>query len=399
MKLSESNRINRIFLVPKITAFLLLLIFTVTCSSTRHATFQESSDTRYSDAESNPASFIYSVFLVGDAGDAAMDPLTPSLRALADELKKLKDGNGAVVFLGDNIYPDGLEPKDSPDRSRNEEALLAQIETVRDFSGRVVFVPGNHDWESSGKTGLDYVLRQEQFVEDEMMRGNVFLPDSGMPGPVTIPLFESEDTGSSGYSISVVATDTHWWLHPHEKPMPFGASNEEMAKQSFLDSLDVQLRGKENDEIVFAVHHPFYSYGRHGAKFPLKTHLVPPVFGSIYAFYRNIWGYPQDITHKHYREMKEGILNAASRNNNVFYASGHEHGLQFIPVQRNENKFYQIVSGSATRSSYLRKKRGPVYTYERLGFAVIRYYQDQSKKVEFISDTGDVLFDRIVLPK
>ena len=70
-----------------------------------------------------------------------------------------------------------------------------------------------------------------------------------------------------------------------------------------------------------------------------------------------------------------------------------EHSLSFIPVREDGKQFHQIVSGSGTRYSYVRKKDGPVHTFETMGFTILRYYPDRSKRIEFYNDQGNLLFD------
>ena len=371
---------------------LLLLVMLSACSSTNYTTAVSDEQVEASDAEQRPDDYIYSLFLMGDAGDATMNPLSGTLKVMSEKLAEV-DSSGAVVILGDNIYPDGLPPESSERRPEIDERLLAQIETVKEFGGPVYFLPGNHDWASSGEEGLEYIRRQEAFVEEHMNRGNTFLPDNGYPGPVSVTLLEKNEAAGINYTIGLIMMDTHWWIHPHEKPLPFGAETEDQAKELVLEELNDQMLQFKDHELVFSAHHPLYSFGRHGSKFPLKTHLIPPVFGSVYALYRNIWGYPNDITHKHYSRMKEGILAAASENQSTIFTAGHEHSLNFIPVEENGKQFHQIVSGSGTRYSYVRKKDGPVYTFETMGFAVLRYYPDRSKRIEFYNDSGEKLLD------
>ena len=375
-----------------IISCLLLLAMVSACSSTKYTTAGSDEQIASSDAELRPDNYIYSLFLIGDAGDATLNPLSGSLRAMGKKLAEV-DTSGAVVFLGDNIYPDGLPPESSEHRPQIDERLIAQIETVKDFDGPVYFIPGNHDWASSGEEGLAYVNRQEAFIEEHMGRGNTFLPDNGYPGPVSVTLLNKNKAAGINYTIGLIMMDTHWWIHPHEKPMPFGAETENQAKELVLEELKDQMLQFKDDELVFSAHHPLYSFGRHGSKFPLKTHLIPPVFGSAYALYRNIWGYPNDISHKYYSRMKEGVLAAASENRSTIFTAGHEHSLSFVPVEENGKQFHQVVSGSGTRYSYVRKKDGPVYTFETMGFAILRYYPDRSKRIEFYNNKGDLLLD------
>lgn len=389
MKLSEFQK-------STINLLLLMVLFTfAACSSANYTEPADDGRLEQSDAYQNPDGYTYSLFLVGDAGDATLDPLSGTLRGMREKLAEI-DTSGAVIFLGDNIYPDGLPPESSDRRPEIDERLLAQIEIVKDFGGHAYFIPGNHDWASSGEVeeGLEYIRRQEAFVEEHMGRGNTFLPDNGYPGPVSVTLVDKDHTPSMDYSIGLVIIDSQWWLHQHEKPMPEGADNERQAKELVLNNLRSQMLKYKDDEVVFSAHHPLYSFGRHGSKFPLSTHLLPPVFGSAYALYRNVWGYTQDISHKHYTELKEGILEASLGNKNIIYTAGHEHSLSFIPVEERGKQFHQIVSGSGTRYSYVRKMDGPVHTFETMGFAILRYYPDRSKRIEFYNDAGEQLFDQ-----
>jgi hypothetical protein len=390
MKLFKNREIKSL-----LVGLFFLFIFSA-CGGAQYAVTGDVDRLANSDAHQNPESYTYSLFLMGDAGDAVLEPRSNILVEFAEHLDDV-NGEGAVVFLGDNLYPDGLPPEDSERRPKLDEKLLAQIETVKGFDGPVFFIPGNHDWQSSGKDGLEYIRRQEAFVEEQMGQGNTFLPDDGLPGPVSVTLVDKNKKPDMDYSIGLVVMDTQWWLHPHEKPLPEGTETEEQAKEHVISSLKEQMLQFKDDEVIFASHHPLYSFGRHGSKFPLKTHLVPPVFGSAYALYRNVWGYPQDISHKNYSQMKEGILEASSENRSTIFTSGHEHSLSFIPVVQDGKQFHQIVSGSGTRSSYVRKLDGPVHTVEDYGFAILRYYPDRSKRIEFYIHTGEKVFDHAFL--
>ena len=216
---------------------LLLLVMLSACSSTNYTTAVSDEQVEASDAEQRPDDYIYSLFLMGDAGDATMNPLSGTLKVMSEKLAEV-DSSGAVVILGDNIYPDGLPPESSERRPEIDERLLAQIETVKEFGGPVYFLPGNHDWASSGEEGLEYVNRQESFVEEYMGRGNTFLPDDGYPGPVSVTLVNKNEDAGINYTIGLIMMDTHWWIHPHEKPLPYGAETEEQAKKLVLKELN-----------------------------------------------------------------------------------------------------------------------------------------------------------------
>ncbi|MDZ7720520.1 MAG: metallophosphoesterase [Balneolaceae bacterium] len=358
-----------------------LIFFLAGCSST-NVSHQES------DSNQNYNEPVYSVYLIGDAGAATLEPREPVLEVLHTQLMQSGE-RSSVIFLGDNVYPDGLPPKGGEKRNQSETRILSQLETVEDYPGRVVFIPGNHDWNTSGRDGLEWLNRQEEYIESYLDRGNVFLPDNGLPGPVSVELVTHAD-----FNIQLVLLDTQWWLHPYDKPLDAGVENEEDQKHEILQDLKEIVEKNIEDEIVVASHHPLFSLGRHGGKFPTSTHFLPPVFGSIYVAYRNIRGYPQDIAR--YDNLKEGLMKSLEEKEGLIYASGHEHSLQFIPYQNGQNRQYQLVSGSASKPSFVKKSSGENSTYRGEGFIAIRYFRDQTKRIEFWNESGSIVHQRII---
>jgi hypothetical protein len=97
--------------------------------------------------------------------------------------------------------------------------------------------------------------------------------------------------------------------------------------------------------------------------------------------------------------MKDDILTAANDHSGVILAAGHEHSLQYIPFEEEQNPYYQIVSGSATKRSFVKKQRGPAHTFQEYGFGVLRYFPDRSKRLEFYTETGEKIFEAILPPQ
>ena len=149
----------------------------------------------------------HTVYLIGDGGE--LDTIGQNGISLLKHHLKNEINNSSVIFLGDNAYPRGLPVEGHKDRERGELALLEQIKIVENYTGKTFFIPGNHDWDYWSKGGWESIKRQEMLIEEELNRGNTFLPDLGCPGPVEIEL--SRD-------ILLVIIDTQWWLHKFEKP-------------------------------------------------------------------------------------------------------------------------------------------------------------------------------------
>jgi len=150
----------------------------------------------------------YTVYLIGDGGE--LDTLEQNGISLLEHHLINESENSAVIFLGDNSYPRGLPKAGHKDRKRGELALLEQIKIAKNYAGKTFFIPGNHDWNYWSEGGWESIKRQEIFIEEELNRGNTFLPDLGYPGPVEIKLSEN---------ILLVIIDTQWWLHKFEKAL------------------------------------------------------------------------------------------------------------------------------------------------------------------------------------
>lgn len=367
-------------------AFLAAALFTA-CSSTASYQKNASGTAPLSDS-TDQVKPIYSVYLIGDAGAASRNPRSTVLKELEKQLKRSGE-NSAVIFLGDNIYPHGLPPSSSPKRERAERRLLAQLNTVKEYPGQLFFIPGNHDWNSSGRNGLPWIRRQERYIESYLERGNVFLPDSGYPGPVNITLNSESRFGKDTFRLNLILLDTQWWLHPHEKPVQKGVDGIEQQKQKMAADLREMIDNSGDSEVIVAAHHPLVSYGRHGGKFPVYRHFLPPVLGSMYVAYRKIWGYKQDV--KAYPELKEMLQRSFSGKEELIYASGHEHSLQFIPTEGDQKRHYYLVSGSGSKSSFVKKMNDDVITHRGKGFLVIHYYREGTKKIEFWDRQGNLI--------
>jgi|AntRauTorcE11897_2_1112592.scaffolds.fasta_scaffold01630_7 predicted phosphodiesterase len=379
MQLYKTNLLTSKIAIHSL-AFSFCTLFLLSCANTS-GTQKKSEQRQIQDSHLPSGDPVFTLILIGDTGNNFSSSPDLLMESLQQQINQL-DEQSTIVFLGDNLYPNGLPPENHPSRKEMEDKLSGQLNIIQDFPGRIIFVPGNHDWQSSGENGLEWVRRQERFIESSLDRGNTFLPDSGYPGPVRITLHEAK-IGDTSFNIQLVALDTHWWLHPHEKPH---GDNTEGQKRIMLDEIDQLLSSYNKDEIVVAAHHPLFSYGRHGGNFSIRPHLLPPLFGSLYVVYRKVWGLPQDLAR--YSDLRNELLTSFEQVEGLIYAAGHEHSLQYIP---NEDDHF-IVSGSASKTTYVKKKSSEAYTYGEKGFITVKYYKDRSKVIEFWNETGSSVY-------
>jgi len=362
----------------RVLAVLLVLII--------HSISAEAQTPYYGPQGQNWADLSYSgnidhvVYLIGDAGE--VDTSVP----FALEILKLhlaeQSNEATVVVLGDNSYQHGLLPFDHPDSPQSAENLQVQFRALDNFEGPVYFIPGNHDWTHWSKKGWEGIKREERYVEEHLNKGNSFLPDVGCPGPVVVEVTDD---------LVMVIIDTQWWLHEFEKPSGPEDSCIAATDAQFIAAVKNVIEENNDKEILIVGHHPLVSNGEHGGYYSIKDHIFPltakwhnlyiplPVLGSIYPLYRKHISSIQDIGHPRYQLLVESLQEQFSKHDNLIYAAGHEHNLQFI----QEGKQNYIVSGSGSKSRYLAKRKNADFSYAQQGFSKVVYLESGEIWVEF----------------
>ncbi|WP_242919413.1 metallophosphoesterase [Pontibacter liquoris] len=316
----------------------------------------------------------YSVALLGDVGAVATDGSDPVLRMLA-AWQETAGADAMTIFLGDNLYPIGLPPVGHPYRATAEKRLDLLLQQLQQYPGRGIFLGGNHDWNKGRKNGFAQLQLQENYVNEHGGKNIRYLPAHGCPGPVTIQLAEG---------LLLLVINTQWWVQKGERPLgeAYGCPYNHI--EEFYVALNQVLRQNAHQRILVAAHHPLYSNALHGGKFTIKQHLFPlttankrfliplPVFGSLYPFYRKLFGAHEDMSHRRYKKMRKRLLRIFHRYSNIIYVAGHDHNLQHFEVRHN----HYIVSGSGSKTAFVKKGGKATFTLEQLGFFVLDYYSN-----------------------
>jgi len=333
---------------------------------------------------------LYRVFLLGDAGAPSLDVQEPTLK-LFQSFTENASKQSAAIFLGDNIYLNGLPDSTHSGRDFYEQRLIEQLKTVENFPGRVVFIPGNHDWDDGGPGGWEAIKRQERFVEEYLNRGNTFLPDNGFPGPVTLKLMDKTEDTRLREDIRLIVLDTQWWLHKHEKPYGDTGDYDLHDAGDMIIELEDILRKQRKDFLLIVAHHPLITHDNHGGYLHPRVHLNPPVIGSFYAIYRRVFGLEQDVNHHGYSKMARTLRDIfhAQEIEDLIYASGHSHGLQYHRDEGKRLNHHYLISGSGSKQSYIAQGRGAEFTYGSKGFMTVQYYADGSVWMEAWAPVGD----------
>lgn len=319
------------------------------------------------------------LFLLGDGGEPYVqdDPLGKVMREKIASAGR----NSTVLFLGDNIYPSGLPEKDSRKYALAERSLQTQVDFVQGLPAKAIFIPGNHDWQHWGRNGLAYLQNQQQWLDSLNDENITLLPRNGCPGPVQIPLDD--------HTLMVIL-DTQWFLHQWEKPKDADLCQATTTADvlTMVEDIFKRNRGKR---IIIAAHHPLITYGEHGGVFTWKAHIFPleeitqylyiplPVIGSIYPLYRKWFGHLQDTPNPVYKEFGVALRRIMRAYPGSVYIAGHEHALQYIV----KDSTHFIVSGSASKTEYVRKKKYAVFAKDIRGFSRLSLLADGSIVIAF----------------
>jgi len=325
----------------------------------------------------------HSVYLIGDAGEH-----TQPHEALLKLKKELtNDEKSSVLFLGDNVYPNGLDLNDSNSILR----MNAQLNVLKAYIGQAYIIPGNHDWDAQKRKG-NKILYDQQLYVDSFLRNQStivnklsgsFYPKDGLPGPHSILLADK---------LRLIIIDTQWFLHVFKKNTIGSKKNTE---KLFFEKLDSMLLHSKNnqEQVIIAGHHPLYTNGQHSKKMqPLRfmVNYVPPfqLFG-LAGLYRL---FSQDIDSRHYKQFRKNMFVLFDKYDHLIYVSGHDHNMQYF----NKGNDKYIVSGSGSKLSSLQKKKRFESKWESdqsTGFIRLDFYSDGSMKINAVKPNESILIE------
>ena len=339
----------------------------------------------------------YSVFLIGDVGNPVLPANggEPSLNFLHRQILRA-GARSTTIFLGDNIYNQGMPPVGAVDRKTAEARVTAQLDVFKGYRGEKYMTPGNHDWIQGTRNGLAQVNREQEFTESYLKKdstvfsytGDFLLPRDGCPGPYEVRVQDN---------LVLIFLNSQWFLTPPELRPANGLCGITSDADIYAQVEDIIARNQDKHIMVVA-HHPLYSDGIHGGYFTLADHIFPlsivfkyafvplPVIGSIYPFARKYGGISQDLAYPAYQAYKQALTTIFDKYPNIVYSNGHEHNLQYF----KEGNTHFITSGSGCKTQHVKPGDGggAIFSDKEKGYVRVNYYDNGQVWAEYLVPDG-----------
>ena len=308
------------------------------------------------------AGVAYRIILTGDTGEPV--PEDPTLAAIGRWA--VPPDRAAVLLLGDNLYPSGLE---EDNRSWGESVLRQQLEATTALR---IFLPGNHDWGTSPRdwTG-ERVIAQQEFVLAWPGGGVDFLPRDGCPGPAVRELLRPGEGMERG--IAVVFIDWTPWFSEV-------ADASRCPEGDFGRQIDDAFASLDDYYVIVASHYPLRSAGD-------RADLGRGIFMDILVNLYHLLLQPRSeltLHHPEYIAHAERVRIALERHRPLVYAAGHDHSLQLF--EGDEVARMHIVSGAGSSGKVTRVTDLPetIFAHAVPGFIVLDFVIRDGKEVSVV---------------
>ena len=242
-------------------------------------------------------------------------------------------------------------------------------------NGTFIIVPGDRDWDGSGKHGLSNVKKLERLIKSLKLKNVKWSVKKGCPGPKEFVLDEN---------LLLITIDTQWWNHPFDVPGPIDGDCKVSTTDDFKEEFEDIINENPDKNIIIAGHHPIISNGEYGGHLPFYKHIFPltdlnenlylpiPLLGSFYPSFRENIGNSDDIVNERFDETRKLLHNILNDYNSLIYVSGHEKTQQILEVNGN----YFVNSGAPQNAQHAANIDGSTLSESEPGVIELIYHSD-----------------------
>lgn len=271
----------------------------------------------------------FTFIAIGDAGypGPILDQNGAAINGITASLDKEKNPLDALVFLGDNFYPIGLNIRPKERTSLISEVLSPHAYTLLTLGPKNVHaVPGNHDYYCATLGPIPYGRCNEgNVVEQAIPIWTYYLRE---PSSVRYPTYSG-----SPDSVELIFVDSPMFL-----------LNSESDWHLQLDTLENLLHAsKVNQGVKWRMmffHHSPFSAGEHGG-FTLWSESKQRIVyrgcsvgerDNPVKLVQRLAGYHEENCDPHYQNYKDSLFKRIVRSGATIHATfgGHDHSLQLL---------------------------------------------------------------------
>lgn len=353
------------------------------------------------------------VIAIGDAGETG-SILRGNTKYINDMYSEQHDGGkpDALIFLGDNFYPTGLNVPVEEVQSKIKK-ILSPYRTAFEGLGRtnVHAVAGNHDYYARNaidRSILFGLIRIEAGPNGISERGNEreraiewWMYYYKMPDEVTYPI-----TAGSKDSVQFIFYDS-------ALPLRTDISTWKPALDSLRRLLTASAGRNGIVWRVLAQHHPWYSVGEHGGYSVWDDEAQKVAYLSncdkdsnvVHWFINDID--PQDLCAEKYRSLINSLKSVIRASGAKIHLtlSGHEHNLQLLSYPDSNPECSEcskvfVISGAGAKTNITKLPSPPnEFTASQRnkqgeslpGFVQLRFENDKLRIVFFNSANGEMI--------
>ncbi len=340
--------------------------------------------------ETDSSKIAHTFFLIGNTGNTDEDKEKKTLALLQNRLEN-STKKSTLLFLGNTVYPKEFSKNDVlNDNVIAETKLKNQLQLSKNFKGKTIFIPGNHDW-YKGNTGLE---RQEKFITNYLNDKKAFLPQNSCGLEELI----------IDKNITLITINSQWFLEDWDKNPTVNDNCSIKTREDFFDGLAILLNKNQDKTVLIAMHHPLMSNGTSGGQYALEKELFPleqkiplPIIGSVINLIRKTSGInPQDIQNKVYANFTKRVKTLLQSQRNVIVVSGHDHNLQYL----SKDNIRQIISGAGSKTEAAKAINPNDFSYGDNGYAALTLYKNGETKVAFYGNENNkekLLFEQTII--
>lgn len=292
------------------------------------------------------------IFIVGNLNGSVNSVYLSALKSAVNE----QQGPVTIIYCGDL-----LNEKEKIAGASDSSFIQSLLEISNsDSNVSVYFIPGDLEWDHSGKEGWKHVKNIEKLVNG-IAGKQIFLPGDGCPGPEVIDL-QSD--------IRLVVINTPWLMHPYERPYAPGDDCKIMSDEQFFEALEDVVEESKDKHLIVAGHHPAISNGIYAGRMYITDYLYPPVVGSFIAGYHQNIGNTKDLAYPAYKKFSKMMKQLMEENTSFIYASSHEKNLQVLGYDES----CQVISGAPINVVKAHKSTNTIFRSKEAGFVGLSFF-------------------------